>query len=349
MMNHIIINSDDRISALQVYKYNKSTPNTHVLAFATENRIQIHQYKLYFDNKHHGQCSFVQQLGRIDTTSQTCCLDFAPFSLSQNKLLLATGDNKHGLHLYGEQNSSTVHLPTLHKLAINQLTFVQQRQGSLSVLTCSDDHTCKLVDVETQKTIGTWFLPSAATSVDADRTDAALALVALDDGTMQLRDFRVNNPTQNKEAFRTPLQKASNKLVGPVAQAQIHPTNLNIIGAAAGTEVFIWDRRQSIQPVSGNVAHHIGGCFSFQWAPTQTRTNPGNLFATTGHDQVKIWDCQQDNNGARANRCLKTVQQQVKINGIAWVDQYLDRNSAAAHPFGCIVAHDTKLSFLEMI
>jgi hypothetical protein len=56
------------------------------------------------------------------------------------------------------------------------------------------------------------------------------------------------------------------------------------MGAASGSEWFVWDLTSSVDPLRARVGHGHSAQH-FQWSRTQS-----NVFATAGSSDLKIWD-----------------------------------------------------------
>lgn len=161
------------------------------------------------------------------------------------------------------RDSSTVttlegHLSYINDCVIEPVT-------GLNVASVSDDHTCRLWDLETGAQKTSIPLGSAGMSVKWNPVEPNKLMVAEKNGIIRFYDLVSQQPIMSLSTAQLPL-----------VSADWCKANALKVGAVARDDWLIWDMSKSSLPEVAEQAHLKGVC-KFRWSHVHE-----NLFATTG-------------------------------------------------------------------
>ncbi|KAJ7330206.1 Nucleoporin Nup37 [Desmophyllum pertusum] len=162
------------------------------------------------------------------------------------------------------RDSSSVTVLEGHLSYINDC--IIEPVSGLDVASVSDDHTCRLWDLETGKEKTCIPLGSSGVSVKWNPSEPNKLMVAEKNGIVRFYDLLSQQPIMSLSAGQVPL-----------ISADWSKTNALKVGAVAKDDWLIWDMSKSSLPEVADQAHSVNGVCKFRWSNVHD-----NLFATTG-------------------------------------------------------------------
>ncbi|KAJ7329078.1 hypothetical protein JRQ81_015252 [Phrynocephalus forsythii] len=181
----------------------------------------------------------------------------------QIRFCTAAADKKLRLFTSDLQESNTCKILEGHSDYVNDLVF--SPQGGQEIASVSDDHTCRIWDLEGNQRVH-FVLRSPGMSVSWHPEDELKFMVAEKNGTIRFYDLRTHQAILSLTTDQTPLMSASWCF-----------KNTYKVGAVAGNDWLLWDITRSSYPAEKRPIH-ADRARLFRWSKVNE-----SLFATTGY------------------------------------------------------------------
>ncbi|XP_078000301.1 nucleoporin Nup37-like [Glandiceps talaboti] len=187
------------------------------------------------------------------------------------KVIFCTAGADFKLRLFSSDLKDNDNVKVLegHRSFVNDVIF-EPTQGQ-QIASVSDDSTCRIWDMDgLQRACFPLYSPGMSICWHPD--EPAKLMVALKKGTIRIYDLTSQQPIISLDTNHVPLMSADISFLDPQR-----------IGGIGNGHWMIWDATMSSLPQDSRQAHNEGGRH-FKWSRVSE-----NLFATTGHDQVKVF------------------------------------------------------------
>lgn len=271
------------INAVEFSPYQNTSK---LIAYGGESRICIGSCS--FDDENLQEFQFEHQVdishgARVDAIawSPQSSLDQYPGLL---RFCTAGGDKKLRCFSVDLKDNSTVQMLDGHESYINDCVF-NPLQGD-AIASVSDDHTCRIWDVESGQETALFHLTSPGVSVKWIPNEPNKLLVAQKNGTIRIYDIVSQRPFMSFSTLTSPLKCVDWSTANPIR-----------VGGVVSNEWEIWDISQYSSPQASKEAHIEGAC-SFRWCKLTD-----GIFATSGRpgNQVKVFQVGHHKNPVTAN------------------------------------------------
>eukprot|EP00007_Cunea_sp_BSH-02190019_P002296 CAMPEP_0174230978 /NCGR_PEP_ID=MMETSP0417-20130205/1610_1 /TAXON_ID=242541 /ORGANISM="Mayorella sp, Strain BSH-02190019" /LENGTH=355 /DNA_ID=CAMNT_0015308761 /DNA_START=156 /DNA_END=1219 /DNA_ORIENTATION=- len=160
-----------------------------------------------------------------------------------------------------------------HRSAPIQCNF-HPRTDRLTLASIADDLTAKVWDLTTQQITAEFFTAYSPVAVQWHPSEPEQLMVAHAGGEICIQDLRSNRVALRMHAPST----------APLSSVDWCVLDSLRVGAASGSEWFVWDLSSSSDPLQARVGHGHSAQH-FRWSNTHA-----NVFATAGSSNLKVWD-----------------------------------------------------------
>jgi len=204
-------------------------------------------------------------------------IDAMSLGATDSRPLVACGNNDLSIQIYGMDDLSSDpkwRRPHAHDSYINDCKFLYSNSGDLGLVTCSDDQTIRVWNInagpsETELEFRTRSTP---VSIATHREMPDHFWVAEIDGTVKLYDRNSS----------VPVCTLSSSSKFPFHQMDWNNQSVNLIGGVDRGKWFVWDWKMGqIASSAGTLCEATG----FHWSYSHK-----NLFSIHSSSEVLIWD-----------------------------------------------------------
>jgi len=231
--------------------------------------------------------------------------------------LIACGNNDLSLQVYNNRASQKLrwNSPNAHDSYINDLKFLYSSSAEFGIVSCADDQTIRVWDVNSDSVAVEYKTRSTPVSIATHKDMPDQFWVAEIDGAVKLYDKSSSSPICS-------LSSAS-KL--PFHQMDWNNQAVNMIGGTDRGKWYLWDWKAGKIFASGGTLCEATG---FHWSFSQR-----NLFTVNSSSEALIWDT--DHLGVGCSQ----LHQKSRIHDVTW----LGDNAC------CVVASGGNLIFWNIV
>jgi len=197
----------------------------------------------------------------------------------QSAPLIACGHNDFSLQVFRQTEESdglTLEWQQSHAHSdyVNDCAFLYSNSGQSSLVSCSEDQTIRVWDLETSEIAMEYHTRSTPISITTHKDMPNQFWVAEEDGTIKLYD----------KVSSMPLCTLASPSHLPLSQISWNNQSSDLIGAVDRGKWYVWNWREGKMIASGRSMCESGAT-GFQWSFSHQ-----NLFTVYSHSEILLWD-----------------------------------------------------------